>query len=167
MRLRHSLYIAALVLVTAGVGAAPSTSAVADATMKGDRAAVRTLIQQGADVNAAQGDGMSALHWAADRGDAELASLLIYAGANTGAVTRIGQYTPLHLASRAGSAAVVKALLAGGAKVDAKASVTGATPLHLAAAEAWVMLGDADAADASARCAAFWRRPHRWWASSS
>ena len=134
MRLRHTLTIAALVLATAGLGAAPSTSAVADATMKGDRAAVRTLIQQGADVNAAQGDGMSALHWAADRGDAELASLLIYAGANTGAVTRIGQYTPLHLASRAGSAAVVKALLAGGARVDAKASVTGATPLHLAAA---------------------------------
>ena len=46
---------------------------------------------------------MSALHWAADRGDAELTAMLVYAGANPGAVTRIGQYTPLHLAARSGN----------------------------------------------------------------
>ena len=56
-------------------------------------------------MNAAQGDGMSALHWAADRGDGDLTAMLVYAGANPAAVTRIGQYTPLHLAARAGSAA--------------------------------------------------------------
>ena len=59
---------------------------------------MKQLLKDGADVNGAQGDGMSALHWAAERGDAELADMLIYAGANIGAVTRIGQYTPLHLA---------------------------------------------------------------------
>ncbi len=133
MRLRLSLNLLAVVAMTAMVSAAPTSAPVADAAMKGDHAAIRALLQQGADVNAAQGDGMSALHWAADRGDAELTAMLVYAGANPGAVTRIGQYTPLHLASRAGSADAVRALLKAGAQVDAKTSTSGATPLHMAA----------------------------------
>ena len=134
MRLRLSLNLIAVVAMTALVGAAPpSASPVADAAMRGNRDAVRTLLQQGADVNGAQGDGMSALHWAADRGDAELTTMLVYAGANTGAVTRIGQYTPLHLAARSGNVDAVRALLTAGASVDARTSTTGVTPLHLAA----------------------------------
>jgi ankyrin repeat protein len=134
--MRARLFVNAVVVVamTALAGAAPpSSSPVADAAMRGDRQAVRTLLQQGADVNAAQGDGMSALHWAADRGDADLTAMLVAAGATPGAVTRIGQYTPLHLAARAGNAAAVKALLGAGAAVDAAANPSGATPLHLAA----------------------------------
>ena len=50
-------------------------------------------------MNAAQPDGMTALHWAAERNSADLASMLVYAGANVAAVTRIGQYTPLHVAA--------------------------------------------------------------------
>ena len=134
MTRRLSLNLLAIIVLTAMVGAAPLPAPVADAAMKGDRAAVRTLLQQGADVNAAQGDGMSGLHWAADRGDAELTLMLVYAGANPGAVTRIGHYTPLHLASRSGSVAAVQALLKAGAAVDAKTSTTGVTPLHMAAA---------------------------------
>jgi uncharacterized protein len=134
MRLRLSLNLIAVVAMTALVGAAPpSASPVADAAMRGNRDAVRTLLQQGADVNGAQGDGMSALHWAADRGDAELTTMLVYGGANTGAVTRIGQYTPLHLAARSGNVDAVRALLTAGASVDARTSTTGVTPLHLAA----------------------------------
>ena len=134
MRLRLSLNVLAVLAMTALVGAAPpSASPVADAAMRGNREAVRTLLQQGADVNAAQGDGMSALHWAADRGDAELTAMLVAAGATPAAVTRIGQYTPLHLASRSGNVAAVKALLAAGAAVNAAASPSGATALHLAA----------------------------------
>src|SRR5436305_7410861 len=90
---------------------AAATSPVADAAVKGDREAVRAVLKQGADASAPQGDGMSALHHAAARGDADMAGMLLYAGANVGATTRIGQYTPLHLASQAGSAAVVEALL--------------------------------------------------------
>src|SRR5262245_48778261 len=120
--------------LTALLGAANSSAPVADSAMKGDRDAVRTLLKQGADVSAAQGDGMTPLHWAAERGDAAMAEMLLYAGANVSAVTRIGQYTPLHLASRAGSATVVQALLKGGADVKAVATTSGATPLHLAAA---------------------------------
>lgn len=116
------------------LGAAPSSSPVADAAMRGDREGVKALLKQGADVNAGQGDGMSALHWAAERGDAALSTMLIAAGANTGAVTRIGQYTPLHLASRSANLATVQALLGAGASVAAKTSTSAVTPLHLAAA---------------------------------
>ena len=102
--------------------------------MKGDREALRTLLKQGADVSGAQGDGMSALHYAAERGDAEMTDMLVYAGANVSATTRIGHYTPLHLASQAGSAAVVQALVKAGADVAARTTTTGVTALHLAAA---------------------------------
>ena len=73
----------------------------------GDREAVKALLKQAADVNAAQGDGMTALHWAAQKNDAELARMLLYAGANVKAATRINAYTPLLLAARAGHAAVM------------------------------------------------------------
>src|SRR5947209_1579727 len=76
------------------------SSAVADAAQKGDLAAVKKLIAQGADVNVAQGDGMTALHWAADRGDSTMAEVLLKAHANVKSTTRIGNYTPLHIASR-------------------------------------------------------------------
>ena len=58
---------------------------VADAAMNGDKEAVRTLLKQAADVDAAQGDGMTALHWAAMKGDVEMAQMLMYAGANVNA----------------------------------------------------------------------------------
>jgi uncharacterized protein len=109
-------------------------SPVADAAMRGDLAAVRTLLHEGADVNAAQSDGMTALHWAAERGDVKMAEALIYAGANVAAVTRLGSYTPLHLAAREGHASMVTALLGAGADADAHSTAGGATPLHFAAA---------------------------------
>src|SRR3989442_6259980 len=121
------------ICATALLGAA-SSSPVADAARRGDRDAVRTLLKQGADVSGAHGDGMTALHWAAERGDAAMAEMLVYAGANVAAVTRIGQYTPLHLASQAGSVPVVQALLKAGASVAARTTNTGVTALHLAAA---------------------------------
>jgi ankyrin repeat protein len=109
-----------------------AASGLADAARSGDREAVRALLKQGADVNEAAGDGVTALHWAARRGDAELASLLLVAGANPGAATRTGRYTALHLAAERGSAPVVKALIAAGANASAATS-TGATPLMFAA----------------------------------
>lgn len=110
----------------------PPTAPVADAAMRGDGAAVRALVATGADVNAAQGDGMTALHWAANRGDSSIAVVLLRAKARWTAVTRVGGFTPLHVASQTGAAGVVRALLA--AKADARATTTdGATALHLAA----------------------------------
>jgi ankyrin repeat protein len=108
-------------------------SPVADAAMRGDRAAVRALLKEGADVNAPQGDGMTALHWAARQGDAETAKMLIHAGANVRATTRLGGYTPVLLASQAGDAATIETIIAAGG--DAKSATgAGATTLMLAAA---------------------------------
>ena len=107
---------------------------VADAAQQGDLATVRRLLRGGADVNAAQGDGMTALHWAAERGDEALGEVLIYAGARVDAGTRIGHYTPLHLAARAAHAPVVELLLRAGSDPNAKTTNSGASPLHLAAA---------------------------------
>src|SRR6516165_10652526 len=105
---------------------------IADAAMHGDKAAVRDLLKQAVDVNAAQGDGMTALHWAALNGDAELVQTLIYAGANVRATTRLGGYTPLFMAAEGGYAQVIDALLKAGADVKTTA-VTGITPLMMAA----------------------------------
>src|SRR5215470_11777215 len=68
---------------------AADTSPVADAAMAKDAATVKALIAKGADINTPQGDGMSALHWAAKNGDAPLAQMLLYAGANVRATTRL------------------------------------------------------------------------------
>lgn len=147
MKRQSLLALMVAIVMTAAMSAQQSASPLADAAMKGDKAAVKQLLKDGADVGVAQGDGMTALHWAAERGDAELAGLLIYAGANVQAVTRIGQYTPLHLAAKSGSAAVVKALIDAGANVNAKSDPSGSTAMHMAAlagsAEVINLLADA------------------------
>jgi ankyrin repeat protein len=116
----------------ASLGAAPGEAPVAASAQARDVQGVRALLKSGADVNAAQGDGMTALHWAAMHGDAEMSTMLLQAGANVRAQSRLGGYLPLHLAAQAGSAAVVDQLLARGAPVN-QTTTTGATPLMLAA----------------------------------
>ena len=117
-----------------GADALVADAPVADAAQRGDLDAVRRLLRDGADVNAAQGDGMTALHWAAERGDLALGEVLLYAGARVDAGTRIGHYTPLHLAARAAHEPVVKLLLQAGSDPGARTTNSGASPLHLAAA---------------------------------
>jgi ankyrin repeat protein len=120
-------------LAAALIAVAPAESPVADAARGGDLDLVRELLRQGEDVNAAQGDGMTALHWAAERGDADMVDVLVFAGAEVQSVTRIGEYTPLHIAARNGHLEATEALLRGGAEVDAVTNPSGSTPLHLAA----------------------------------
>ena len=132
MRSLRSKALAALGMVALLAATFAPDAPVADAAMRGDVEAVRDLVKRGADVNAAQGDGMTALHWAAVRDQAEVVGILAKAGARLEATTRIGAFTPLHVASREGSAAALKALLAAGANVSA-ASTNGVTPLHEAA----------------------------------
>ena len=114
-------------------GPRAAESPVADAAQRGDLESVRELVRGGADVNAAQGDGMTALHWAAQRGDAAMAEVLVYAGADVEAGTRIGGYTPLHIAARESHPGVAALLLAHGGDPDARTTNSGASPLHLAA----------------------------------
>ncbi|MEE8147097.1 MAG: ankyrin repeat domain-containing protein, partial [Longimicrobiales bacterium] len=117
----------------------PDESLVADAAQLGDVEAVRALLQQGADPNAAQADGLTGLHWAALNDKLGIAEILLYAGAAVGPVTRVGGYTPLHLASRSGHGELARALLEAGADANTY-TTTGVSALHFAA--------QADAAEA-------------------
>ena len=128
--------IAVAALVAAGPLARPAAAAadapVADAAMKSRSIDVRALLKGGADVNAAQADGMTALHWAALNGDLATIDLLLLAGATRESLTRVGAYTPLHLASQRGHAGAVAKLLDAGARAQ-PFTATGVQALHLAA----------------------------------
>ncbi len=152
---RTAQFVAFVALIaTAGAGV-PAEAPVADAAERGDLEAVRTLLRQGADVNTAQSDGMTALHWAAGGNDIEIAKTLLYAGAAVRATTRLGGYNPLHLASRGGHSEVARLILEAGADPNTF-TTTGVTAMHFAAdADAGAVIGllaahggDVDARDA-------------------
>jgi ankyrin repeat protein len=111
---------------------ANSATPLADAAQARDAGAVRMLIQQKADLNRAQADGMTALHWAVSNNDVAMTQTLLAAGADPNAETRVGAITPLFVACKNGNEAIVNALL----KAEASANAVdgaGATPLMLAA----------------------------------
>jgi ankyrin repeat protein len=126
-RLSGGLFITALLSSAAG------DTRLADASQQDDVAAVSSLLSQKTDVNEAQGDGMTALHWAASNDDLKLVQMLLAAGASVKAETRIGGVTPLFLACKNGDAAMVEALLGAGASATAP-DAHGTTPLMIAAA---------------------------------
>ncbi len=105
---------------------------IADAVMNQNGSSVSTLLAKKADVNAAQADGTTALHWAARWDDLEAARLLIRAGADPKAANHDGA-TPMFLASQNGSAAMIELLLKAGADVNAPVLAHGETALMLAA----------------------------------
>ena len=123
-------------IVGAGILLVVSSPAIdirlVDRAMEGNLDGVRSLLSEQVDVNSAQGDGMTALHWAAYRDDLPLAKLLIEAKANPDAETRVGAITPLILAARNGSGGMIETLVKAGAD-PGKAASTGATPLMSAA----------------------------------
>jgi ankyrin repeat protein len=108
-----------------------TTSPMAEAAMRGDKAAVKSLLQEKADVNKAQADGATALQWAAYKNDLEMADLLIAAGADVKARSREGA-TALYLAGVNGSPAMIEKLLKAGADAN-EPGPQGESPLMLAA----------------------------------
>jgi ankyrin repeat protein len=129
--MRHTTLVIVFALLCASRTAAGSGE-VADAAMRGDAAAVRAAIARKADVNGAQLDGTTALHWAVERDDQAMADLLIRAGARVGVATREG-VTPLQLAAVNGSAAMMTRLIKAGANPNAPLTPAGDTALMMAA----------------------------------
>ncbi len=123
--------LSAAALAEAGLGAAGSEARLADAVQRRDHQAVRSLLKDGADVNAPQADGATALHWAAYLEDADATALLIGAGARIDTPNNYG-ITPLALAAGNGNAAIIDQLLKAGADPN-RAVRAGETPLMLAA----------------------------------
>ena len=125
-----------LTVVTAVAGAAGQPAAVSRplltaAVQAGDVLEVERLLSQVVDVNAADPDGTTALHWAVQRADVELTARLVAAGADVNAPNRY-QVTPLSLAALNGSASMVGRLLDAGADPH-QAALDGETPLLTAA----------------------------------
>jgi ankyrin repeat protein len=104
-----------------------------EATRSANVQAVSRLISEGVDVIQVTGDGMTALHLAAQLGHVSILELLLTAGAEIDPITRIGNYTPLHIASGKAEDSIVKKLLASGADVTAVSNSSSVTALHLAA----------------------------------
>jgi uncharacterized protein len=120
-------------LLLPGAVLAPDAS-VLEAARRGDADLIRSLVQQGADVNASEGDGMTALHWAAEGNHARVAEILLYAGARVDARTRVGAYTPILVASRSGNAEVMEVLLKAGSDPKSRTTTGGMGAIHFAAA---------------------------------
>jgi ankyrin repeat protein len=127
MVLRAVPLLVAVVAVASAAGEHP----LIDAARTQDIDAVRALIARRANVNETQGDGATALHWAAHWNQLKIAELLLAAGANVNTADDTG-VTPLSLACLNGSAAMVEKLLKAGANPNAARS-TGETPLMTAA----------------------------------
>jgi ankyrin repeat protein len=125
------LCIVALLAATS-FGATNGDTRLVDAAMNRDTQSVRSLVKLHADVNSAQADGTTAIHWAARWDDAEMTDLLLGAGANVKARNRFGA-TALTLAATNGSAAIIEKLLKAGEDPNAVVSEAGDTALMLAA----------------------------------
>lgn len=96
---------------------------IAAAVKAGNESAVRELLQRHVNVNAAEPDGTTALHWSVRANNLALAELLLHSGANANAMNRYG-ITPLSLAASAGNAPMIEMLLRAGADVkNAEASL--------------------------------------------
>src|SRR5438132_1075179 len=107
--LRQTVFVAALLCV-ATVAAAAADTRLSVAAMNGDMTAFQSLLNEKVDVNAPQGDGSTALHWAAYRDDLAMARLLLQAVAQTEVKTRLGDLTPLYMAAKNGNYAIIELL---------------------------------------------------------
>ncbi len=108
-----------LMLLTTGYAGDLNTDLI-NATKKGDTKAVKSYLSKGADVNAKDAFGQSALSFAAKYGNMEIAKALIANGADVNAKDLMGGGLALNLAASGGYLNIVEALLSAGAKIDEK-----------------------------------------------
>jgi len=132
MNIRRLIVGASAAALLAAVNLAAAGSELADAVMNKNAAAIKTLLAQKANVNAAQADGATALHWAVNWDDAALVDQLIKAGADVNATNRLGA-SPMYLACVNGSPAVIERLLSAGADPNKPLLTSKETPLMVAA----------------------------------
>ena len=118
MRLTTLALIAAMCAAPAAAQTAKRDTRLVEALKAGDTAAALSLLQKRVDVNVAEPDGTTPLHWAVRLDDLNLVNRLIRAGANVKASNRYG-VTPIQLACINGSAAAVGRLLEGGESANA------------------------------------------------
>ena len=137
-----SRLLAYLRALLASYTATAPDEALLEASEAGNLAAVVEALRSGADVSAETADGWTALHFAAAQGRADVARVLLDAGANVSADTTSVRRTPLHWAARNGRTETVHLLLRRGAQTASR-DTEGSAPLHLAAARAE---GDAEVA---------------------
>jgi len=106
------------VVVALGAGtAAHAADTLLQAAEAGDSAAAAALLAAGADANATQPDGTTALHWAAYHDDVPLLRRLIQAGAKVNVSNDYGS-TPLAEAAERADPQALEALLQAGADVE-------------------------------------------------
>jgi ankyrin repeat protein len=118
MRYGRIARLSLLMFALAGTVHAADKGTIADAAEQRNHALVKELLAKGADVNAPQVDGMTALHWAVYNDDAETAGLLVRSRADVNATNRYG-VPPLSIACTNGSATLVRLLLDAGANANA------------------------------------------------
>ncbi len=115
---RTTVVLLAAVLTVTGVVQAAADLRLVEAVERNDPRAVDALLSRQVDVNVAQPDGATALHWAAHWDAVDIAEQLLRAGAVVDAVNDLG-VSPLSIACRNGSARMVETLLGGRADAHA------------------------------------------------
>jgi uncharacterized protein len=127
----RTAYCIAVGFLSVSFLSAAARSDMADAAERGDKSAIRALLEKKADVNAPQIDGTTALHWAVRANDLELTDMLLRAGARV-SVANQSDATPMLLATMNGNAAIIERLIQAGAEPNAPLSQTGDTALMMA-----------------------------------
>ncbi len=128
--MKRAVVSLAMCILGASVAARSEGPRLVDAARRGDRETVRALVQARTEVNAADADGTTALHWVSYRDDLDSVNLLIAAGANVNAANDLGA-TPLWIACENAGAPLVSVLLKAGANPNL-ALLAGETPLMVA-----------------------------------
>src|SRR5262245_41695498 len=143
------LMLAAAIAASGQLPASTDAEALFDAARKGDRAAVASLLDRGADVNARSRYGVTALGFAAGEGQLDVVRLLVDRGADVQAADSFYSSRAIDFAIRGGHADVVSFLLSRGSKGAAGALGFGIRTRNLPLVEAALATDEIDAAGLS------------------